>query len=153
LLYSSKGMIEPIDHELLIPLGAAELKREGSDVTIICYAQTVPLALAAAEALEEEEISAEVLDLRSIKPLDMEAILKSVSKTHRVVVAEQDRPYCGVGAELTYRTQSTMFDSLDAPILRVAQEDVAMPYNEALEMAVLPSAEKLIAAVKKVCYA
>ncbi len=85
LLYSSKGMVEPEDQELLIPLGEAEIKREGSDVTIICYAQTVPLALAAAEQLEEEEISAEVLDLRSIKPLDLQAILTSVSKTHRVV--------------------------------------------------------------------
>jgi pyruvate dehydrogenase E1 component beta subunit len=153
LLYSSKGMVEDEGVELLIPLGEAEVKREGSDVTIICYAQTVPLTLAAAAQLEEEEISAEVLDLRSIKPLDMEAILNSVAKTHRVVIVEQDRPFCGVGAELTYRIQSTMFDSLDAPIVRVAQEDVAMPYNEALEMAVLPSAEKLIAAVKKVCYA
>jgi pyruvate dehydrogenase E1 component beta subunit len=153
LLYSSKGMVEDENVELLIPLGEAEVKREGTDVTIICYAQTVPLALAAAAQLEEEEISAEVLDLRSIKPLDMEAILNSVAKTHRVVIAEQDRPFCGVGAEVSYRIQAAMFDSLDAPILRVAQEDVAMPYNEALERAVLPSAEKLIAAVKKVCYA
>jgi len=153
LLYSSKGMIEEEDVELLIPLGEAEIKREGSDVTIICYAQTVPLALAAAEQLEEEEISAEVLDLRSIKPLDMEAIRNSVAKTHRVVIVEQDRPICGIGSEVTYRIQSEMFDALDAPILRVAQEDVAMPYNENLEKAVLPSVEKLIAAVKKVCYA
>jgi pyruvate dehydrogenase E1 component beta subunit len=153
LLYSSKGMVEDENVELLIPLGEAEVKREGSDVTIICYAQTVPLALAAAEQLEEEEISAEVLDLRSIKPLDMEAIVSSVAKTHRVVIVEQDRPFCGVGAEVTYRIQSAMFDSLDAQILRVAQEDVPMPYNEELEKAVLPSAEKLIAAVKKVCYA
>jgi pyruvate dehydrogenase E1 component beta subunit len=154
LLYSSKGMVEPEDFELLIPLGEAELKREGSDVTIICYAQTVPLALGVAETLEnDEEISAEVLDLRSIKPLDLEAILKSVSKTHRVVIVEQDRPFCGVGAEVCYRIQKEIFDSLDAPILRVAQEDVPMPYNERLEKAVLPSAEKLIAAVKKVCYA
>ena len=153
LLYSSKGQIEDENVELLIPLGEAEIKREGSDVTIICYAQTVPLALAAAEQLEEEEISAEVLDLRTIKPLDMEAILNSVSKTHRVVIVEQDRPFCGIGAEVTYRIQNEMFDGLDAPILRVAQEDVPMPYNERLEQAVLPSAEKLIAAVKKVCYA
>ena len=153
LLYSSKGMVEPEDFELLIPLGQAELKREGSDVTIICYAQTVPLALAAAETLEnDEEISAEVLDLRSIKPLDLEAILKSVSKTHRVVIVEQDRPFCGVGAEVCYRIQKEIFDALDAPIMRVAQEDVPMPYNERLEKAVLPNAEKLIAAVKKVCY-
>ena len=146
-------MVEDEDIELLIPLGEAEIKREGSDVTIICYAQTVPLALATAERLEEEEeISAEVLDLRSIKPLDLEAILKSVSKTHRVVIVEQDRPFCGVGAEVSYRIQKEMFDGLDAPILRVAQEDVPMPYNERLEKAVLPSAEKLIAAVKQVCY-
>ena len=153
LLYSSKGMVEPEDFELLIPLGKAELMREGSDVTIICYAQTVPLALAAAKTLEnDEEINAEVLDLRSIKPLDLEAILKSVSKTHRVVIVEQDRPFCGIGAEVCYRIQKDIFDALDAPIIRVAQEDVPMPYNERLEKAVLPSAEKLIAAVRKVCY-
>ena len=147
-------MVEDENVELLIPLGEAEVKREGSDVTIICYAQTVGLALAAAETLEnEEEISAEVLDLRSIKPLDLDAILNSVSKTHRVVIVEQDRPFCGVGAEVSYRIQKEMFDGLDAPILRVSQEDVPMPYNERLEKAVLPSAEKLIAAVKKVCYA
>ena len=83
----------------------------------------------------------------------MEAIRNSVAKTHRVVIVEQDRPICGIGSEVSYRIQSEMFDTLDAPILRVAQEDVAMPYNENLEKAVLPSAEKLIAAVKKVCYA
>jgi pyruvate dehydrogenase E1 component beta subunit len=153
LLYSSKGMVEPPEQELLIPLGQAEIKREGSDVTIICYAQTVPLALAAAEQLEEEEISAEVLDLRSIKPLDHEAIFNSVAKTHRVVVAEQDRPYCGIGAELCYRIQKNIFDELDAPIARVSQEDVPMPYNERLEKAVLPSAEKIVRAVKQVCHA
>src|SRR4051812_45814382 len=153
LLYSSKGMVEPPDEELLIPLGKAEIKREGSDVTIVCYAQTVPLALTAAQQLEDEDISAEVLDLRSIKPLDERAIFDSVSKTHRVVIVEQDRPFCGVGAEVCYRIQKHIFDELDAPILRVAQEDVPMPYNENLEKAVLPSAEKLISAVHKVCYA
>ena len=83
-----------------------------------------------------------MLDLRSIKPLDMEAILKSVSKTHRVVVAEQDRPFCGIGAEICFRIQNEIFDELDAPIARVSQEDVPMPYNERLEKAVLPSARK-----------
>lgn len=153
LLYSSKGMVEPLDQELLIPLGQAEVKREGSDVTIICYAQTVPIALAAAQQLEDEDISAEVVDLRSIKPLDEETIFQSVRKTHRVVMIEQDRPFCGVGAEVCYRIQRNLFDQLDAPVLRVSQEDVPMPYNERLEQAVLPSAEKLIAAVHKVCYA
>ncbi len=153
LLYSSKGLVEPLEVDLIIPLGEAEVKREGSDVTIICYAQTVPLALAAAERLEEEDISAEVIDLRSIKPLDEKAIYKSVSKTHRVVIVEQDRPFCGIGAEICYRIQKNIFDQLDAPVLRVAQEDVPMPYNEQLEKAVLPNEQKLIAAVKKVCYA
>src|SRR5207237_2242432 len=153
LLYSSKGMGEPPDEELLIPLGQAEVKREGSDVSIICYAQTVPLALAAAAQLEEEDISAEIVDLRSIKPLDEKAIFDSAAKTHRVVIVEQDRPFCGVGAEVCYRIQKNIFDELDAPIIRVSQEDVPMPYNERLEQAVLPNADKLVAAVKQVCYA
>ena len=144
-------MVEPLEEELLIPLGEAELKREGSDVTIICYAQTVPMALVAAEQLAQDGINPEVLDLRSIKPLDWPAVLQSVSKTHRVVIAEQDRPFCGVGAEITFGIQREIFDELDAPILRVSQEEVPMPYNETLEKAVLPSAEKIIAAVKKIC--
>jgi pyruvate dehydrogenase E1 component beta subunit len=152
LLYSSKGAIEPAEVELLIPLGEAELKREGSDASVICYAQTVPLALAAAEQLEEEGISCEVLDLRSIKPLDEQAIYNSIAKTHRAVIVEQDRPYCGIGAEIAYRIQRNIFDELDAPVQRVSQEDVPMPYNEQLEKAVLPSADKIIAAVRKVCY-
>jgi pyruvate dehydrogenase E1 component beta subunit len=153
LLYSSKGMVEPPDEDLLIPLGKADVKREGDDVTVICYAQTVPIALKVAAQLEEEDISAEVVDLRSIKPLDETAIFDSVAKTHRVVIVEQDHPFCGVGAEICYRIQKNIFDELDAPVLRVSQEDIPMPYNEDLEHAVLPNAEKLIAAVKQVCYA
>ncbi len=149
LFYSHKGEIEEEKVELLIPLGEAETKREGSDVTIVCYAQTVPMALAAAEQLANEKINAEVVDLRSIKPLDWQAVFDSVTKTHRVVIAEQDRPFCGIGAEIAYRIQKHIFDELDAPILRVSQEEVPMPYNERLEKAVLPSAEKIIAAVKQ----
>jgi pyruvate dehydrogenase E1 component beta subunit len=103
--------------------------------------------------LEDEDISAEIVDLRSIKPLDEKAIFDSVAKTHRVVIVEQDCPFCGVGAEVCYRIQQNIFDELDAPIIRVSQEDVPMPYNERLEKAVLPNADKVIAAVKKVCYA
>jgi pyruvate dehydrogenase E1 component subunit beta len=153
LLYSSKGAVEPPDEELLIPLGKADVKREGGDVSIICYAQTVPLALKVAAQLEEQNISAEIIDLRSIKPLDETTIFNSVAKTHRVVIVEQDRPFCGVGAEVCYRIQKDVFDELDAPIIRVSQEDVPMPYNERLEKFVLPNADKLMAAVKKVCYA
>ena len=109
------------------------------------------MALAAAETLAGRGINAEVLDLRSIKPLDLPAILESVSKTHRVVIAEQDRPFCGIGSELTFQIQRDAFDELDAPILRVTQEEVPMPYNEALEEAVLPSADKIVNAVLKIC--
>lgn len=151
MLYGTKGMVEPADEDLLIPLGKASLPRVGTDVTIISYAQTVRMALAAAETLQGKGINAEVLDLRSIKPLDLEAILNSVSKTHRVLIAEQDRPFCGIGAELTFQIQKHIFDELDAPVARVSQEEVPMPYNEALEEAVLPSAAKIVAAALELC--
>ena len=152
LLYNVTGPIEDKEVELLIPLGKGEIKREGADVTIICYAQTVRMALAAAETLAEQGVHAEVLDLRSIKPLDLDLILNSVSKTHRCVIAEQDKPFCGIGAELTYQIQRDIFDELDAPVARVAQEEVPMPYNERLEAAVLPNEEKILQAVYQVCY-
>jgi pyruvate dehydrogenase E1 component subunit beta len=152
LLYNVTGPIEDKEVELLIPLGKGEIKREGADVTIICYAQTVRMALAAAETLAGQGVHAEVLDLRSIKPLDLDLILNSVSKTHRCVIAEQDKPFCGIGAELTYQIQRDIFDELDVPVARVAQEEVPMPYNERLEAAVLPNEEKILQAVYQVCY-
>jgi len=152
LLYNLTGPIEDKEVELLIPLGKGEIKREGADVTIICYAQTVRMALAAAETLAAQGVQAEVLDLRSIKPLDLDLILNSVAKTHRCVIAEQDKPFCGIGAELTYQIQRDIFDELDAPVERVAQEEVPMPYNERLEAAVLPNEEKILQAVYQVCY-
>ena len=152
LLYNVTGPIEDKEVELLIPLGKGEIKREGADVTIICYAQTVRMALAAAETLAGQGVHAEVLDLRSIKPLDLDLILNSVSKTHRCVIAEQDKPFCGIGAELTYQIQRDIFDELDAPVARVAQEEVPMPYNERLEAAVLPNEDKILHAVYQVCY-
>ena len=152
LLYNVTGPIEDKEVELLIPLGKGEIKREGADVTIICYAQTVRMALAAAETLAGQGVHAEVLDLRSIKPLDLDLILNSVAKTHRCVIAEQDKPFCGIGAELTYQIQRDIFDELDAPVARVAQEEVPMPYNERLEAAVLPNEDKILHAVYQVCY-
>ena len=152
LLYNVTGPIEDKEVELLIPLGKGEIKREGADVTIICYAQTVRMALAAAETLAGQGVHAEVLDLRSIKPLDLDLILNSVAKTHRCVIAEQDKPFCGIGAELTYQIQRDIFDELDAPVARVAQEEVPMPYNERLEAAVLPNEDKILQAVYQVCY-
>ena len=152
LLYNVTGPVEDKEVELLIPLGKGEIKREGADVTIICYAQTVRMALAAAETLAGQGVHAEVLDLRSIKPLDLDLILNSVAKTHRCVIAEQDKPFCGIGAELTYQIQRDIFDELDAPVARVAQEEVPMPYNEKLEAAVLPNEDKILQAVYQVCY-
>ncbi|MFN8006492.1 MAG: pyruvate dehydrogenase complex E1 component subunit beta [Terriglobia bacterium] len=152
LLYNTTGQIEDKGEELLIPLGKGEIKREGTDVTIICYAQTVRIALTAAETLAAQGINAEVLDLRSIKPLDLDLILGSVSKTHRCVIVEQDKPFCGIGSELTYQIQRDIFDELDSPVTRVAQEEVPMPYSEKLEAAVLPSEEKILQAVLQVCY-
>ena len=152
LLYNVTGPVEDKEVELLIPLGKGEIKREGADVTIICYAQTVRMALAAAETLAGQGVHAEVLDLRSIKPLDLDLILNSVAKTHRCVIAEQDKPFCGIGAELTYQIQRDIFDELDAPVARVAQDEVPMPYNERLEAAVLPNEDKILHAVYQVCY-
>jgi len=152
LLYNTASPVEDQEVELLIPLGKAEVKREGQDVTIICYAQTFRMALSAAEELAEQGIRAEVLDLRTIKPLDRQAILSSVSKTHRCVIAEQNKPFCGVGAEIAFQIQRDIFDELDAPVLRVAQEEVPMPYSEVLEATVLPSKEKIVEAVYQVCY-
>ena len=151
MLYSTKGEVDDLGPDLLIPFGQAAIPRSGSDVTILCYAQTVRMALAAAETLARQGINAEVVDLRSIKPLDLETILGSVAKTHRVVVAEQDRPFCGIGSELCFQIQKHIFDELDAPVLRVTQEEVPMPYNEALEAAVLPSADKIVKAVREIC--
>ena len=151
MLYSTKGMVDDLGEDLLVPLGKAAIHRPGTDVTILCYAQTVRMALAAAETLAGLGINAEVLDLRSIKPLDLNAVLESVAKTHRVVIAEQDRPFCGIGSELSFQIQKHIFDELDAPVGRVAQEEVPMPYNEALEEAVLPSAAKIVAAVREIC--
>ena len=151
MLYSTKGMVDDPGEDLLVPFGKAAIHRPGTDVTILCYAQTVRMALAAAETLASQGINAEVLDLRSIKPLDLNAVLESVAKTHRVVVAEQDRPFCGIGSELCFQIQKHIFDELDAPIMRVTQEEVPMPYNEALEEAVLPNAAKIVAAVREIC--
>ena len=151
MLYSTKGMVDDLGPDLLVPFGQAAIHRPGTDVTILCYAQTVRMALAAAETLAGQGINAEVLDLRSIKPLDLNAVLASVAKTHRVVVAEQDRPFCGIGSELCFQIQKHIFDELGAPIGRVTQEEVPMPYNEALEQAVLPSAEKIVKAVREIC--
>jgi pyruvate dehydrogenase E1 component beta subunit len=150
MLYNVKGEVP--DGEHLVPIGTAEIKRAGEHVTIICYSKTVSLALKAAEQLEAEGISAEVLDLRTIRPLDLEGIFTSVGRTHRAIVAEEGWRFAGAGAQVVDEIQQNIFDELDAPILRVTAADVPMPYNKHLERAAKVSPEKIVAAVKKVMY-
>lgn len=150
MLYNTKGEVP--EGEVVIPIGKADLKREGSDVTIVCHSKTVAPALKAAETLAAENISAEVLDLRTIRPLDHEALFRSASKTHRVVVAEEGWPFAGVGAQVVDDIQREIFDELDAPVLRVTGADVPMPYNKHLEKAAKADAPKIVAACKKVLY-
>lgn len=131
------------------PTGQADIKRAGSDITIIAYLRMVNLAIKAAENLAKEGISAEVLDLRTLRPMDVPTIINSVKKTHRVVVVEEDWPFFGIGAQVVDFIQLYAFDYLDAPILRVALEDVPMPYSRELELSALPDEHKIISAVRR----
>lgn len=151
LLYNVKGEV-PDDGDFIVPLGVADVKREGSDVSIITHGKTVHVALQAAGMLEKEDVQAEVLDLRSVRPLDVEAILGTVHKTNRAVYVEEGWPYGGVGAQVVSIIQEEAFDDLDAPVLRVTQADIPMPYNKKLESAAKPSARLVVDACKKVLY-
>jgi pyruvate dehydrogenase E1 component beta subunit len=151
MLYNMKGEVP--DEEYTVPMGVADVKRAGSDVTIICHSKTVSVALKAAEDLaQSHSVSAEVVDLRSIRPLDVDAIVTSVVKTNRCVVVEEGWPFCGVGAQVVDEIQREAFDHLDAPVLRVTGADVPMPYNRTLERLAKPNPEKVIEAVKRVAY-
>jgi pyruvate dehydrogenase E1 component beta subunit len=151
MLYNTKGEV-PEQDEFLIPLGQAEVKRAGSDLTFICHSKTVAVALKAAEQLAGENINAEVVDLRTIRPLDTQTILDSVSRTNRAVILEEGWPFAGVGAQVVDVIQREAFDSLDAPVWRVTGADVPMPYNKFLERAAKVDATKAVAAAKKVLY-
>jgi pyruvate dehydrogenase E1 component beta subunit len=151
VLYADKGEVPEGEH--LVPIGKADIKRAGSDVTLITYSRSLHATLAAAERLAADKgIEAEVVDLRTIRPLDLETILASVVKTHRAVIVEEDWPYCGIGAGVSDRIYRSVFDELDAPIARVAAKDAPIPYSRALESTMLPSADRVIAAVKEVLY-
>ena len=150
MLYNLKGEVP--DGEHLVPIGRADVKREGKDVTLICHSKTLAVAQKAADQLAEQDISAEVLDLRSLRPLDDEAILASVRKTNRAVVVEEGWPHAGIGAQLVDLIQRDAFDHLDAPVQRVGQADVPMPYNKHLERAAKASPEKVVAAARRVLY-
>ncbi|MCX7919337.1 MAG: pyruvate dehydrogenase complex E1 component subunit beta [bacterium] len=148
LLYGTKGEVP--DGEYLIPLGQAEIKREGKDITLIAWSKMVLLALRAAEQLESEGISVEVIDPRTLRPLDSETLVTSVKKTSRVVIVEEGWPFAGVGAEIAYQISQQAFGYLDAPIERVTSLDVPMPYAKNLEQAVLPNVDKIINSIKTV---
>ncbi|HET7598721.1 MAG TPA: pyruvate dehydrogenase complex E1 component subunit beta [Gemmatimonadales bacterium] len=150
MLYNVKGEVP--DGEYTIPLGAAEVKRPGRDVTVVCHSKTVAVALRAAEELAGEGIEAEVLDLRTIRPLDQQRVLESVGRTHRCVVVEEGWHFAGVGAQVVDVVQRDAFDELDAPVLRVTGADVPMPYNKHLERAAKADPAKVISAVKQVLY-
>lgn len=145
MLYPTKGDVPEDDY--LIPLGKADIKREGRDVTIITYLRMVSIAMSAAEKLASEGIEAEIIDLRTLKPMDIDTLTESLKKTHRAVVVEEDWPTCGAGAEVMARLQETAFDYFDAPIIRVTSEDVPMPYSKNLERMALPDEQKVIDAV------
>ena len=149
-MYGDKGLVP--DGEYLIPIGLADIKRSGSDVTLVSYNKMMKVVLAAAEALEAEGISAEVIDLRSIRPLDHATLLQSVRKTHRMVVVDESWPFASVSSEIAYRIQKDAFDELDAPVVRVNGADVPMSYSMPLVAAYLPSVEKVVRAVKEVMY-
>ena len=151
LLYNIKGEI-PDDGDHVVPLGLAEVKREGSDVSIITHGKMVHVALQAAQKLEKDGVSAEVLDLRSLRPLDADAILASVAKTNRAVYLEEGWPFVGIGAQVISMIQEEAFDDLDAPVLRVTQADVPMPYAKNLEKIAKPSAERVVEACNRVLY-
>jgi pyruvate dehydrogenase E1 component beta subunit len=150
VLYGDKGEVP--DGEHLVPIGKAEVKRPGNDVTLITYSRSLKATLAAAEVLAGEGVDAEVIDLRTIRPLDLDTILASVTRTHRAVIVEEDWPYCGLGAGISDRIMQKAFDELDAPIRRVAAKDAPIPYNRALEVSMLPNVDRIVAQVHDVMY-
>jgi pyruvate dehydrogenase E1 component beta subunit len=147
-LYQVRGEVPEEDY--IVPIGVSDVKREGSDVTIVAYAQGLQVALEAADKLAQEGIEAEVVDLRTLRPLDMGPVLKSFQKTFKAVVVEEGHRSYGIGAEIVARIQEEGFDYLDAPIKRVAQEEVPLPYSRELEQLALINPEKVIAAVKEI---
>jgi len=150
VMYSD--MAEVPEEEYLIPIGKADIKREGTDVTIISFNKMMKVALNAAEELSKDNISAEVIDLRTIRPLDYNTIITSLKKTNRLVVVEETWPLGGIGAEIAYKISTDAFDYLDAPVTRVTAADTPLPYAPNLVAAFLPDVDKTIKAVKKVMY-
>ena len=151
MLYGNSFEV-PVSDDWIVPIGSAKVVREGTDVTLIAFSIMVDKALEAADALAAEGISAEVIDLRSIRPLDTETIVKSVQKTNRIVSCEEGWPFAGIGSEIAALMMEAAFDWLDAPMARVCSEDVPLPYAANLEALALPQAGQIVDAAKNVCY-
>lgn len=149
-MYGDKGEVP--EEEYTIPLGKADIKREGTDVTIVSFGKIIKEAYKAAEVLEKEDISCEIIDLRTVRPMDYEAILKSVKKTNRLVILEEAWPFGNVATEITYKVQNEAFDYLDAPIIKLNTADTPAPYSPGLLKEWLPNSEDVVKAVKKVLY-
>lgn len=147
-LYQVRGEVP--EEEYLVPIGASDVKREGNDVTIIAYAQGLQVALEAAERLSQEGIEADVVDLRTLRPLDLEPALNSFKKSFKAVVVEEGYRSYGIGAEIVARLQEEAFDYLDAPIKRVAQKEAPLPYSQQLEQSALINVDRVVAAVKEI---
>lgn len=147
-MYQVKGEVPEGDYT--VPIGVSKVQREGSDVTIVSYCRGLQLSMQAAEQLASEGINAEVVDLRTLRPLDMGPVVESFKKTNRAVVVEEGWPSYGVGAEIVTRLYEQAFDYADAPIKRVAQKEVPLPYNRPLEQSALPQVADVLAAVKEV---
>ncbi len=150
LMYSWKGEVP--EGELLVPIGRAEVKRPGKDLTIVSFSRPMRAVLEAAEALAAEGLEADALDLRSLRPLDEEALYESVRRTHRCLVVDNDWLMAGYGPYLGWLVSRNCFDDLDAPVEVVGMEDVPMPYNHTLELAVQPSVEKIVRAARRLLY-
>lgn len=150
LMYGDKGEVP--QEEYLIPIGVADIKRPGTDVTIVSFGKIMKVALNAAAELEKEGISAEVIDLRSVRPIDYAAIVESVKKTNRLVVVEEAWPLSSIATEIAYHVQRYAFDYLDAPVMRVNSLDVPLPYAPTLIEAILPNVAKTVKAAKAVLY-
>jgi len=149
-MYGDKGMIP--ESEYLIPIGVADIKRAGTDVTIVSFGKMMKIALKAAEELTKENINAEVIDLRTVRPIDYETVIESVKKTNRLVIVEESWPLGSIASEVTFMVQKKAFDYLDAPVTRVMGGDVPLPYAPTLIEAYLPNPARVIEAVKQVMY-
>ena len=149
-MYGDKGEVP--EEEYILPIGVADIKRAGTDVTIVSFGKIIKEAYTAADALEKEGISCEIIDLRTVRPLDIESIFTSVKKTNRLVILEEAWPFGNVSTEITYQVQNEVFDYLDAPIEKINTADTPAPFSPVLFKEWLPNSEDVIAAVKKVVY-